>query len=171
MKHNKDGIYICTKCGFTVNPNTPDGAIAFGLLGVAMRGTSRDVMEAETKRQIDTIEVEKVFVDEAELCQSCQNFLTRRMQAMRNNELKNKKLGGKAEPVGKLSKKEVNLLGKQKISKDEIQAIQQDINRKINAEYQEKMKKEAEAKKMAELTKKAEEEAKKKVAEEIVKAT
>jgi hypothetical protein len=164
MVKSDTGNRVCPKCGLLINPQTPEGNIAFGMLGLVMRGTSRNVTEAERMRQKPTIEVEKVLVDEAELCQNCQNFLTRRMQAMKNNERKG---GGRLEPVGELSKEEVDLLGKQKISKEEIQAIQQDIQKKVNAEYQAKLREEQQKKAAEEADKKAREELEKKVVEEL----
>ena len=152
----KDGLYICTKCGFTVNPKTPDGVIAFGMLGVNIRGTSRDIIEAEQKRQIGTMEVEKVFVDEADLCQKCQNFLTQRMQAMKNNDRK-KKEGG--ETWRQLTKEE------------ETDAIKKEINRKINADYAAKQRAEEEAKKTKALADEMMKQAKDEVAKKVMDAT
>jgi len=141
----KGNLYICTKCGFVVDKSKAEDQIAYGMLGVALRGTSRNVIEAEEHRQLGTQEVEKVFVDEADLCQSCQNFLTRRMQAMKNLERK----GG--EPAKVITKEE------------SIAEIQKAISRKIKAEAMEQKQKEEEAKRLAD--------AKAKVTDEVIKAT
>lgn len=142
----KGNLCICTKCGLTINKLT--NPIAYAKLGVAMKGTSRNIIEAEKHRQKGTEEVEKVFVDEADLCQACQNFLTRRMQAMHNNE--------KNGPQIKLSSQ---------TKEEQIEEIQKAINRKIGLDKQaeEKLKAEAEMKRL--------DDAKAKVVEEVSKAT
>jgi hypothetical protein len=142
----KGNLRICSGCGLVVDISKKEDQIAYGLLGVAIRGTSRNVIEAEEHRQLGTQEVEKVYVDEADLCQKCQNFLTRRMQAQKNMERK-----GECGPVKVFTKEE------------SIAEIQKMIQRKVKAEAQEAARKAEEEQRLKD--------AKAKVTDEVIKAT
>jgi alanyl-tRNA synthetase len=89
------------------------------------------------------------------------------MQAMRNVERKG---GGRAEPT-KLTEKELDELGRQKVTPEELKAIKEDINKKIRADYQAKVREEqakkAQKEAMEEAVKKAKEDVEKKVSEGI----
>lgn len=137
------------QCGFTANQERNPNE--FTMVGIRIAGSSRDVVEAQKKRDTGTTEVIKEQVNEADLCQACQNFMSRRMQMLRNKELQEKK-GISHESIRMLTDEENAELLKmtvyRKINTDAKIRMQEEDRKK--KEEVEKMIREKQAKEAAE---------------------
>jgi len=145
-------IFTCKKCGKIIEKGKNAD---YGLMPVQIRGTIRKY--ESVKKMLandDTLEVDKVFVPEEQVCQRCKNFFSHRNAILRNEEMKKKVKENKDE----------ELTGSfREIPKDQAaMEIKRIVMQKHLGELQEKMKAEKEVKRQELLKKLEKEETKKK---------